>query len=146
MRMVMRMIMGMIMRVVMGMIMRVARRNDGRRRLKFAANAHIKLYAGDLRARRGRCGEFAIGKSQLGDFPFQRLKVGAGVDERADGHIAADSGETVKICGFHETYDPVGLALRRGGGEGEEARTSVLSSFINSVTSLNSKYTEAKRT
>jgi len=32
---------------------------------------------------------------------FERIPIGSGIEERANGHVAADTGKCVKVADFH---------------------------------------------
>ena len=46
----------------------------------------------------------------------RRSRSAAGVDQRAEGHVAADTGKTIKIGEFHEgsTFNPILSAAEKG--------------------------------
>lgn len=63
---------------------------------------HVELHALDILPLRAVEVHVQIAEVQLADFPFQRAGLHAEVDECADHHVAADSGNAVEVNCLHK--------------------------------------------
>ena len=65
------------------------------------AFVNAKLHALDILPLRALEVHVEIAEVELREFPFERGGLHAEIDERADGHVAADAGDAIEIEDFH---------------------------------------------
>src|SRR5947199_3691241 len=62
---------------------------------------HVELHCTQIRAYHPRRSQLVSFNSQLFQLGFQILQIQPQVEERANGHVSADAGETIEVQGLH---------------------------------------------
>jgi hypothetical protein len=75
------------------------------------AAVDVELHALDILPLRAIVMHVKVAEVQLAEFPLERARLHAEIDQRADHHVAADSGDAVQVKSFHAEC----LVAGRGG-------------------------------